>query len=245
MYLTEQKINYIKNSELGCKSTEKLMEIFDSIKNGTIVDIGVEEGKSSLLMLNYATENNNRIYGIDPIPYFQTNHPNYTYMKMDSVKVGENWKGGQVDFVFFDSVHAKEQVLCELYFWYDLIKEGGYAVFHDTSWKNYIHKSDHNCAGKFAGNTGLGFDHYGGIDWETPDKAVSEFFKINLLPESRNINNDELILIHEDEYVKIETNFSSLGMTFVRKKKNFNFKNNIHDWKENFKRRKILMCFFN
>jgi len=181
-YLTEQNINDIKNGELGSASTEKFMSILSGIKNGITVDIGVCEGKSSSLMLNNSIDNNVKVYGIDPIPYFNTNHPNYTYIKNDSVKIGQEWDKGPVDLVFFDSVHAKEQVLCELLYWWDLIKEGGYALFHDTSWLDYIHKEGHHGAGRKPGNSRQGFDSYGGKDWDTADKAVNEFFKIDLYP---------------------------------------------------------------
>lgn len=88
-YLTEQNIKDIKNGELGSASTDKFMAILSEIKNGITVDIGVCEGKSSSLMLNNSLENNVKVYGIDPIPYFMSNHPNYTYIKDDSVKVGK------------------------------------------------------------------------------------------------------------------------------------------------------------
>lgn len=242
--LTEHQIFNIKNGELGFKSTEKLMSIINNIKNGITVDIGVYEGKSSMLMINNSIENNVKVYGIDPIPYFRSDHQNYTYIKADSVQTGKEWDKGQVDLVFFDSVHAKEQVLCELFYWWDLIKEGGYAVFHDTSWEGYIHKPGHHGAGKMPGNSRKGYDSYGGIDWETPDKAVNEFFGVNLYTPTRDVNKDEFELIHEDEFVKIEANQASLGMTFIHKKKHFDFKNNIKEWDEIFKKRKILLSFF-
>ena len=243
-YLTEQNIKDIKNGELGSASTDKFMSILSEIKNGITVDIGVCEGKSSSLMLNNSIDNNVKVYGIDPIPYFNTNHPNYTYIKDDSVKVGKEWDKGPVDLVFFDSVHAKEQVLCELLYWWDLIKEGGYALFHDTSWLDYIHKEGHHGAGRKPGNSRQGFDSYGGKDWDTADKAVNEFFKIDLYPPFRNIHEDKIVLIYEDEFIKVETNFASLGMTFIHKKKHFDYKNNITDWTDTIKLRKILLMFF-
>lgn len=242
--ISENEFNFIK-SELGDVSSKRLIELVDSIKNGKLVDIGIYEGASSRIMINSSLDNNNIIYAIDPVnPIFKSNHPKYNYIKNDSVYIGETWRDGQVDLVFFDSVHAKEQVLCELYYWWDLIKENGYAVFHDTSWDGYIHKHGHSCEGKKTGNSGMGYDTYGGINWETPDKAVEDFFNIKLNTNEKDIENNQILKIYEDEYIIVETNYSLLGMTFIRKKKSFNYKNNISNWSEIFDKRKILLSFF-
>lgn len=242
--ISENEFNFIK-SELGDVSSKRLIELVNSIKNGKLVDIGIYEGASSRIMINSSVDNNNIIYAIDPVnPIFKSNHPKYNYIQNDSVYIGETWREGQVDLVFFDSVHAKEQVLCELYYWWDLIKENGYAVFHDTSWDGYIHKHGHSCAGKKTGNSGMGYDTYGGINWETPDKAVEDFFNIKLNIDEKDIENNQILKIYEDEYIIVETNYSLLGMTFITKKKSFNYKNNISNWSEIFDKRKILLSFF-
>ena len=226
-------------------SSKKLMDIVKNITNGKLIDIGVYEGASSRVMINNSTQNNNIVFAIDPVlPIFNTSHPNYTYIKDDSVLIGKTWSKGPVDLVFFDSVHAKEQVLCELYYWWDLIKENGYGVFHDTSWDGYIHKSGHPCEGKKTGNSGMGYDTYGGVNWETPDKAIEDFFKIKLNILDRDIENNQILKIYEDDYILVESNYALLGMTFIKKKKSFDYKNNISNWNEIFDKRKILLSFF-
>ena len=233
-------------TELGLVSATKLHDIISNIKNSILVDIGVCEGASSSVMGKTVVENNNQIFGIDPIQprYNVAQAANYTYIKDDSVLIGRNWDKGQTGLVFFDSVHAKEQVLCELFYWWELMKVGGTGVFHDTSWSGYIHKPGHDCAGKLTGNSGKGYDTYGGINWETPDKAVDEFFNISLDCPDRNINNDWFILLYEDENIRVETNYALLGMTFITKKRHHDYKSNINNWSEVFKRRDILLSFF-
>jgi predicted O-methyltransferase YrrM len=243
MKFSLDELNLI-NTEFGPVSTQRFYEEVNEIKNGTLVELGVYMGASSRLLIDKCIENNNKIIGIDPIPHFTSSNPNYHYWKADSVQVGKEWDKGEVDLVFFDSVHAKEQVLCELYYWWSLIKEGGKAIFHDTSWKDYVHKEGHSCAGKLTGNTALGYDTYGGIDWDTPDKAVKEFFGIEINIPERDINKDEVVLIHEDENIKVEMNYACLGMTFIHKKKNYDYKNNIQDWEEVFRLQKILLSNF-
>lgn len=242
--ISESDLSFI-SLELGDVSSKKLTELVQSINNGKLIDIGIYEGASSRIMVGNSSENNNLIYAIDPVnPIYRSNHPNYFYLKEDSVQVGKNWDNGEVDLVFFDSVHAKEQVLCELYYWWDLIKENGYAVFHDTSWEGYIHKPGHPCEGKKTGNSGMGYDTYGGINWETPDKAIEEFFNIKLNTEQRDIEKNEILKVFEDDFILVETNYSLLGMTFITKKKTSNYKQNILNWSEIFDRRKILLSFF-
>lgn len=231
-------------NEFGEVSFNRFNSIVNTVKNGTLVDIGVYEGASSRIMLNNAIKHNNQVYAIDPIPNFSSDNPNYHFIKDDSVGVGERWKKGRADLVFFDSVHAKEQVLCELYYWWDIIKVGGYAIFHDTSWEGYVHKEGHSCAGKLTGNTAKGYDSYGGIDWETPDKAVETFFNVAINGESRDINKSVFILNYEDDFIKVETNYADLGMTIIRKKGEIDYKSRLRDWDQVFEKRRLLLSFF-
>ena len=230
--------------EMGEVSANKLYDLINSIKDGILVDIGVYAGNSSKMMISNSSSNNNIVYGIDPCECFDSTHPNYKRIKDDSVEYGKQWNNGLVDLVFFDSVHAKEQVLCELYYWWDKIKEGGYGCFHDTSWKDYIHKPYHSAAGKLTGNTAKGYDSYGGIDWETPDKAVEQFFRIELNGKFRDIENNSILDIYEDEFIKVQTNYACMGMTFITKKKHYDYRTNIDSWDEIFNKQKILVSFF-
>lgn len=233
--LSPEYLNFIKNGELG----ENMLHLVEIIEgrggNQTFVDIGVESGKSSKVLLHGAHANGNKVFGIDPIPTIGIagilDHPNYTLLKQDSVTAGRDWQHGQVDIAFIDSIHAKEQVMMELFYWWDLIKVGGWAVFHDTNWAGYIHKPGHPCAGKKPGNSGLGYDFYQGIAWETPDKAIMKFFDIGVLDFS-------------NEFIESKHYPGSLGMTFIQKKSYFNFKAMINNWDEIEARRQILLKSF-
>jgi hypothetical protein len=231
-------------NELGEVSSKRLYEEINKVRDGILVELGVYQGASSRLLIHKCLENNNHVYGIDPIPCFQSNNPNYHYMRADSVLTGKEWGPGLADLVFFDSVHAKEQVLCELYYWWEIIKEGGKAIFHDTSWEGYLHHSNHRAAGKPPGNSRKGYDSYGGIDWATPDKAVEEFFNVQLNTTERDVSNDSIVPIYEDEYIKVETNYALLGMTFIEKKKHFDYRSNISNWDSVFDKQQLLLSFF-
>lgn len=236
MLLTESYKKELIQGELGI-NTIKFLDIKDSLgSNNIFVDLGVETGKSSRILLDNSVKKNNKVYGIDPHMYRGhisdcLNHPQYNFIKEDSVVAGKNWQLGKPKLVFVDTVHAKEQVLCELYYWWDLLEDDGYLIFHDTNWENYIHKPNHPCAGKRPGNTGLGYDFYSGIAWETPDKAIKAFFGIDVLD-------------YEDDYIKSEHGPDDLGMVFLKKKQYKDYKLQINNWDEIEERRQILLRNF-
>ena len=236
--LSDKQIKELIDGELGI-NVIRFMEIVESMGiNNTFVDLGVETGRSSKILLNNAIEKNNHVIGVDPIPAIDPTlllNPNYTYVNADSVSTGENYgkdKSFTPSIIFVDSIHAKEQVLCELKSWWPLLKVNGWIIFHDTAWKGYIHKANHPCAGKLTGNTAKGYDTYGGIDWETPDFAVKEFFGLNELGQ------------YEDKFIKVEHSAKDLGMTFIQKKRANDFSKYIANWKIVESRRNTLLKSF-
>ena len=231
--------------EYGPTSTQRFFDEISKVRNGVLVDLGVCDGFSSRLMVENCVEHDNHIAAVDINPRFTSNNPNWNYFKYDSVYVGEKWNVDEkVNIVFFDTVHVKEQVLSETYYWWDHIDEGGLAIYHDTSWHGYRHHARHRAAGKQPGSSRKGYDTYGGIDWETPDRAVEAFFGVDLNGPERDINKDEFVDIYEDDYIKVEQNWAFLGLTIVKKKKHFDYKNNSNiDWEEIFERRKLLISY--
>ena len=89
-------------------------------------------------------------------------HSNYTKILGDSVTVGKYWDK-KISGLFVDTFHIKEQVLCELYFWYPHVEEGGFIAFHDTNWPEGKH------------------DVYDGIVWDRVEEGVKSFFNVDSL----------------------------------------------------------------
>ncbi len=236
MILSEIYKKELIDGELGI-NTLKFLEIKNNLGSDNIfVDLGVETGKSSRILLENSINRKNIVYGIDPHMYAGhisdcLEHPNYNFIKEDSVIAGKNWIFKKPKLVFVDTVHAKEQVLKELYYWWDLLEVNGYLIFHDTNWANYVHKPNHPCAGKRPGNTGLGYDFYSGIAWETPDKAIKEFFNISDLD-------------YEDDFIKVEHGPDDLGMVFLLKKQEKDYKSGINNWDSIEEKRQILLSNF-
>ena len=110
--------------------------------------------------------NNNKVFGID-VDFSTLNesvrlNPNYTTILGDSSTVGKYWDV-KISGLFIDTFHIKEQVLSELYFWYNHVEEGGFIAFHDTNWPENKH------------------DVYGGITWDRVEEGIKLFFNVDSL----------------------------------------------------------------
>lgn len=166
-------------SDLG-KNVDFLYEQVVKHKNATFVDLGVREGTSSQILLIDSEINKNEVYGVDvdfeflnPILH---NHPNYYKINGDSVTVGKNWDK-KIKGLFIDTFHIKEQVLCELYYWYEYLENDGFIAFHDTNWPESKN------------------DIYGGETWDRVEEAIKIFFDITDL----NYEDDFLKISHYPE----------------------------------------------
>lgn len=198
-----------------------LADLVKKYKNARFIDLGVRLGASSAIMSINAKENNNQVCGCDLMfDGFQRNgakfvNENYMCYMADSVTLGKNWDEDPFDIIFVDTIHTREQVLAELYYWSNHIKEGGYFVFHDSHWE-------------YPGDT------IGGKQWERIDVSITDFFG---LPKSvREMTQ------YEDENILLDHYTPSYGMTFVQVKKLDaikKFKSNI-DWKKVFEIRNWL-----
>jgi cephalosporin hydroxylase len=169
----------IVNSDLG-SNADILLQRIENIQNGTLVDLGVRYGVSSYIMLTDSKKNKNRVYGVDLHNLVSSeviNHPNYTFIQSDSIECGKNWTCGEVDVLFVDTLHIKEQVLCELYYWYPHLKNGSLIIFHDTNWP--IDKKD----------------FYNGQYWDRPEEAIKLFFNLDTL----QVKDEKIIVDHFED----------------------------------------------
>ena len=161
----EETLNRLSSSDLG-NNVHILYDKTKKINNGILIDLGVRTGVSSETLLINADEKNNKVFGVD-VDFSQTaghvkSNPNYNLIPGDSVTVGKNWDQ-KIDFLFVDTFHIKEQVMCELFYWYPCLKIGATIAFHDSNWPEGKH------------------DVYGGIVWDRVEKGIMEFFGINTL----------------------------------------------------------------
>ena len=134
-----------------------LADLVRTFKNARFIDLGVRLGASSAIMSIETEKNNNQVCGCDLMfDGFEKNgarfvNSNYMCYQADSVTLGKNWDEDPFDIIFVDTIHTREQVLAELYFWSNHIKEDGYFIFHDSHWEKE------------------GGDVIGGVEWKRVD----------------------------------------------------------------------------
>lgn len=201
-----------------------LAELVSNFSNARFMDLGVRHGHSSMIMSIDAKENNNQVCGCDidfrSFNSFGSNYvnDNYTCYLYDTVSLGKQWDEDPFDIIFVDTEHTREQVLAELYFWINHIKEGGYFIFHDSHWLQ-------------PGPV------YGGVQYERVDVAITDFFG---LPTSVRE-----MTTYEDDYISLKHCSPSNGMTFIQLKSlenNEKFKQNV-EWEKVFEHRNRMVEF--
>jgi len=199
-----------------------LADLVRTFKNARFIDLGVRLGASSAIMSIETEKNNNQVCGCDLMfDGFEKNgarfvNSNYMCYQADSVTLGKNWDEDPFDIIFVDTIHTREQVLAELYFWSNHIKEDGYFIFHDSHWEKE------------------GGDVIGGVEWKRVDEAITNFF--NLPTSVMKMDT------YENENISLRHYPGSYGMTFIQVKtldSITKFKKNI-DWNEVFQIRNNL-----
>jgi len=199
-----------------------LADLVRTFKNARFIDLGVRLGASSAIMSIETEKNNNQVCGCDLMfDGFEKNgarfvNSNYMCYQADSVTLGKNWDEDPFDIIFVDTIHTREQVLAELYFWSNHIKEDGYFIFHDSHWEKE------------------GGDVIGGVEWKRVDEAITDFF--NLPTSVMKMDT------YENENISLRHYPGSYGMTFIQVKtldSITKFKKNI-DWNKVFQIRNNL-----
>lgn len=213
--------------DLG-ENVKVLADIVSKFSNSRFMDLGVRYGHSSIIMSIDSKKNNNQVCGCDiSFDYFNSwgsNYVNTNYLcyLADSVTLGKNWDEKPFDLIFVDTIHTREQVLAELYYWSNHINENGYFIFHDSHWIK------------------SGGDIIGGVEHRRVDEAITEYFS---LPE-----NVMKLNFYQNDYIELTHYKESHGMTFVKIKNLTSLKelNKTIDWNQVFEtRNKLNGLFFN
>jgi len=175
-----------------------LADLVRTFKNARFIDLGVRLGASSAIMSIETEKNNNQVCGCDLNydGFFKNGSKfvseDYTCYQSDSVTLGKNWDEDPFDIIFVDTIHTREQVLAELYFWSNHIKENGYFIFHDSHWEKE------------------GGDVIGGVEWKRVDEAITDFF--NLPTNVMEMNT------YENKNISLRHYPGSYGMTLFKLK---------------------------
>jgi len=217
-------------NDLGDNS-EILLNLVKRMKNKRFMDLGVRYGASSTILSFDADVNNNQVCGCDI--YFDSFegselvNKSYERYQSDSVTLGKNWNKDPFDIIFVDTLHTREIVLAEIYFWSKHINEGGYFIFHDTHL-----------------NVGRNYE-IAGKNWKTPDEAVIDFFNIPSEFCKGTAHQAISVSEYENDDIELKHYTEDYGMTFVKIKTLDaieRFKSGV-DWDYVFEQRNWLMKY--
>ena len=217
-------------NDLGDNS-EILLNLVKRMKNKRFMDLGVRYGASSTILSFDADKNNNQVCGCDI--YFDSFegselvNKSYERYQSDSVTLGKNWNKDPFDIIFVDTLHTREIVLAEIYFWSKHINEGGYFIFHDTHL-----------------NVGRNYE-IAGKNWKTPDEAVIDFFNIPSEFCKGTAHQAISVSEYENDDIELKHYTEDYGMTFVKIKTLDaieRFKSGV-DWDYVFEQRNWLMKY--
>lgn len=114
--------------------------------NSRIVEVGLNNGKSSIFLAEYFENINKKIdrfIGVDNCAYGGQDQRNeiikniikaevdIEFFEMSSLDASCKFPGNYLDFVFLDSSHTYTQTRAEIILWYEKIKDGGILAGHD------------------------------------------------------------------------------------------------------------------
>lgn len=215
---SKEIVSAAASSDLGINAN-RLSDFIATKKNSIFVDIGVRDGFSSGIMGINSKKNGNKVYGVDvnfnnlktPLiedaEYYQLEGDSSTigkYAEIDDLK--------QVDVIFVDSLHVKQQVLCELFYWVPRLKNGGTVVFHDSHWAE----------GQYA--------VINDKSWARVDEAIVQYFGLGSLED------------YEDDNLKVVCYPESYGMTFITVNDVNKIESTVPNWSQVFQERNELIA---
>ena len=116
-----------------------------SLKNSTILEFGVKEGRSTKIFLQHCKKNGGKLFSIDVDDYKEKfDDSNWTFIQSrdDNFDFLENQLPKKFDIIYLDSLHEAKHVEKIFYYYFEKLKIGGLFFIDDTSWLPYIKNAD-------------------------------------------------------------------------------------------------------
>ena len=128
-------------SDFNYKLDNFLFPIIKGINNPIILELGVQEGRSTKKFLDIRKKNNGKLFSIDiddcsniindkTWNFYQTRDDNFDYIKS---KIPE-----KIDILFIDTLHEANHVKKLINEYYPLIKKNGFIFIDDISHLPYL-----------------------------------------------------------------------------------------------------------
>jgi len=105
-----------------------------------VIELGVNTGESTVAFLEALQVTGGKLFSVDIVPCVQARAmmqgygltKNWAFTMENDLDYVKKWDGGQVDIVFVDTSHEREQTKKEIAAFEPLLRPGGVMVFHDT-----------------------------------------------------------------------------------------------------------------
>ena len=124
-----------------------LFPLIKEIDNPIILELGVQNGRSTKKFLDICKKNNGELFSVDIDDcsnvtkdknwhFFQTRDDNFEYIKSKIPK--------KIDILFIDTLHEANHVKKLIYEYYPLIKKNGFIFIDDVSHLPYLESKERN-----------------------------------------------------------------------------------------------------
>ena len=131
-------------TDFNYKLESNLFPLIQDIKNIVILELGVQNGRSTKKFLEICKKNNGTLYSIDVDDcsvvskdlnwkFYQTRDDNFDFIKS---KIPE-----KIDVLFIDTLHEADHVEKIIHGYYNLVKTDGYIFIDDISHLPYLKNS--------------------------------------------------------------------------------------------------------
>jgi len=128
-------------SDFNYKLEESLFPLIEKIDNPIILELGVQQGRSTKKFLEICEKNNGKLFSVDiddcsnvsksnNWKFFKTRDDNFEFIKTQIPN--------EIDILFIDTLHEAEHVKKLIYAYYPLIKKNGYIFIDDISFLPYL-----------------------------------------------------------------------------------------------------------
>ena len=187
-------------SNFNYKIDNYLIKKIDKIQNPIILELGVQNGRSTKKFLEICKINSGKLYSVDIDDcsnVLNDENWNFFHTRDDDFKFIKSKMPSLIDVLFIDTLHEADHVEKLIYGYFDKIKIGGYLFIDDISHLPYLKNSERN-------------NFYCEINNQETFLRILEIY---------NNNQDN---------IDLEFSFISSGLAVLKKKKNFlNKKKNI------------------
>ena len=127
------------------KLDTNLIPKISEIKNIKILELGVENGRSTKKFLELCEKNGGKLYSVDKENCSKiSSSPNWKFIQSmdDNFDLIKNNITSPLDVIFIDTTHEADHVEKIIYGYYDILKINGYLFIDDVSHLPYIKSSN-------------------------------------------------------------------------------------------------------